>query len=680
MKTTQNIFTKTLRLVHYYPRSIWWITTRVMLLTILVATARMCLQPQYTARSTMTTLPSGFELKYTEARMDVRSALGPAMVLTQTHTEYLLSRTIAEDVIAQLQSEGLPVDNGPFSSIKKPVRSFLNSALTLVRYGRIMSVPPEDALIDRLRRATTVRNVPGSFILEIAVRWPNPVVAARAVNTITDRYVSLVREANQQEMRVTREFINGRIAETLQALDKIDTSIKTFKGEKRFYQGKTDFDLKMDEMATYLKEMRKSQAVADDLEERLTVLKNYQSPAVLSDLTAELAGARARTSSLEQSYKAIEEELNRFPALEQELLALFRERAERAANLETLQESLTRTEIAEASQLSSVRTIDRAAVPRFPSGSNLVSSGLSAILVGLILSAVYIATMEYVRPQLRSRSDFENRGVSLQGLIPYDQHSASRSRIELAADNANPDRKASRLDRFVYGCQVWERGFRRKESTGRPPASEGWTLHNRRAFINHVDHLVAHLTESCRGVPVVFTSLDEERGKSFVIEHLAFRAVHSGKKVLIIEANTDYPRMRQAFGIQSVKATFADVRSGKSRLQEAILTAAAGIDLVPAEKQSADSRKEWDVASLREQLRSISQQYDLVMIDTVSLRIDPLVKRLWDLSGHMVCILDATTCTMDSFDDLQGRVARYENKVDYVLNYVRFSGDYLYES
>lgn len=682
MKATQNIVTKSLRLVHYYPRSIWWITSRVILLALLMTVARIYLQPRYTATATMTTLPSGFELKYTEGRIDVQSAFGPAMVLTQTHTEYLLSRTIAAGVMEQLKAEGLHVDNGRLVTtyVTKPVSSVIRACRSLLDYGQILSMPEDDALVRRLQKSTSVRNVPGSFILEISVRWSDPVIAARAVNMITDRYVELVRDSNQEEMRVTREFIKGRIAETSRRFDEIGTAIKAFKATEGFYLGNSDIELKMDEMTTYLKDMRRAEAAVSELESRLRILKEYQSPAVLSELHAELAGAQARRQALENSFKDAEAELSRFPELEQKLAALYREHAERAANLDILNNSLAKTEIAEASNISSVRTIDRAIVPLFPSGPRLLSSAMASILVGLLLSAAYIGSMEYVRPHLRCQKDFEQVGASLKGLVPFDQHANNVGQGRVAAGGEAAHARPSFLDRFVYACQREERRLRRKGPEGVLPGEESWTFHNRRAFNNHIDHLVDHLVKTCRGKAIAFTSLDEDKGKSFVIEHLAMRASNAGKRVLVIDANTVNPRMQQAFRIQVSRTTLADMMTGTGTLETALTPVAPGFDVVVAGRQSADNRVALDIAGMRNQLDAVGANYDLVMIDTPSLRVDPLVTRLWDLSSRMVCILDATTCTRDSFDDLRERLVQYDRPIDHVLNYVRFSGDYLYDS
>jgi len=426
--------------------------------------------------------------------------------------------------------------------------------------------------------------------------------------------------------------------------------------------------------------MRMAQATVSGLESRLRILKEYQTPAVLSELRAELAAAQSRRQALENAYKTAEEEIGAYPALEQKLASWYRELAERTANLGILNDSLAKAEIAEASQISSVRVIDQAKIPLFPAGPRLLTSGLNGILAGLLLSLAYIGAMEYVRPHLRCRQDFEQTGSMLKGLIPFDPHAGNAGQGAMATGTGAVHVKPSFLDRLVHACQREEQRLRRKGPDSVPAGEADWAFHNRRAFNNHVDHLVEHLIRTSRGKAIAFTSLDEDRGKSFVIEHLAIRAAHGGKRVLIIDANSVNPRMQQAFGIRVSKATLADLMTGAGTLDSALTNVAAGIDVVTSVNQAVDNRTNWDIAGVRSQLDAIAENYDLVMIDTVSLRLDPLVTRLWALSSHMVCVLDATSCTRDSFDNLRERVAEYDHSVDYVLNYVRFSGDYLYDS
>ena len=201
MRSSDNVITRSIRLLHYYPRSVGWIVSRLLLLTILISVVLLVARPSYRATCTMTTLPSGFELIYTEGRKDVQSALGPAMALTQTHTEHLLSRTIAGEVVDELVATGADLDDGNFIRhyVMRPFMRAAGKAVNVLNYGRIPDISPRESAIRRLRARTGVNNVPGSFILEISVTWPDPKIAADAANLITEKYVAEMRRSNRTE-------------------------------------------------------------------------------------------------------------------------------------------------------------------------------------------------------------------------------------------------------------------------------------------------------------------------------------------------------------------------------------------------------------------------------------------------------------------------------------------------
>ena len=671
MRSSDNVITRSIRLLHYYPRSVGWIVSRLLLLTILISVVLLVARPSYRATCTMTTLPSGFELIYTEGRKDVQSALGPAMALTQTHTEHLLSRTIAGEVVDELVATGADLDDGNFIRhyVMRPFMRAAGKAVNVLNYGRIPDISPRESAIRRLRARTGVNNVPGSFILEISVTWPDPKIAADAANLITEKYVAEMRRSNRTEMHVTREFLTQSIRNTSRELNEIDEQIQSFKDTRDFYTGEKDIVLTMEEMTEYLRDARKTEAGIEEVTDKLKLLQDYQSPTALVPLRATLAGLTARKRTLDKSLETIETRLDFYPSLERQLIALYRERAEKEAALEILQQSLTKTEIAEASQINTVKIIDPAVKPPLPSRPRLLHNGVAAIMVGLILSVAFVTGMEHMRRYVRAPEDLNEVGIRPAGVIPFFKSGNRGKRVPTTA-----------VERIVRGFASRERKMHRKTKGRRRSYGKGKSSKNAVTFHNHLDHLMVRLADEAAGKPIVFTSMDEEQGKSFLIEHLARRAAEAGRKVLVVDANLVDPTLHQAFNTNG-NVMFADVLSGRANLTDAIVHVDPRIDLIPSDgKRGVGQDEAWQIDSVGQQLEAIREPYDMVLMDAASLRTHPMVTRLWTLSRKMVCVFDATTSTQSDAVELSELVKDRGAEVNYVLNYVKYPGDYLYQA
>jgi uncharacterized protein involved in exopolysaccharide biosynthesis len=242
------------RLLTYYRSRIWWITSRVVLLTIVLSAVGLLLLPKYTARTKLTLLPTRSEIGYASTRPEALG-LSPAALLGQTHVEALMSRTLAEDVARTLQAEGggSGEAGGLLANIRRwviaPVIGSLHRGLTLLNTGRWEMPEPTTALAYVIQGRTEVQNLPGSFVFQVGVTWDDPDTAARVANLLTERYVQMTLQASREEMRTTREYIEARITETEGGLAALEEKIKGYRVEEGLYATSTDLELGLQELS-----------------------------------------------------------------------------------------------------------------------------------------------------------------------------------------------------------------------------------------------------------------------------------------------------------------------------------------------------------------------------------------------------------------------------------------------
>ncbi len=661
MSLNDSLPSRIVRLLHYYPRSIGWVLSRLLVLTLAFCLLKLLASPIYEATCKVTTLPTPFDLVYTEARVDVHSAFGPAMVLSQTHTEFLLSRTIAEDVVDDMVREGTLTANGTRLRhyLINPAMRLLGQARAVLAYGRIAPRDERDELVQRLRRRTRVTNVPGSFILEITVAWQDPHTAALVANRLTERYVELARVADRAEVATTRDYLRTRIEKATDELRAIDVGIEDFKSRNGIYIGEADVSLAMKALSETSAQYREVTSKLRELDTKYEVLDDYTPPSALVSIRADIASLTTRRDALRDTLDKQTADVHRYPEKERQLLGLLRDRKIRESELAAMYENLVRTRIAEAAAVSSVRVIDDARAPRLPVRPNIPRSLLAALVVGLVLSGGYVLAMEHAHRFVRMPADVPE--LRLAGIVPADA---------LAPKGAGG---APFVERFAEtGERLFARLMRRQGEAVPGAESRGAVI------ARHLDHLLDDMTRTVgKGRITVFAGILPDSGKGLLIERLARRAAATGRRVLVIDADLHAATMETRFGVKTPSG-FVDLLRPNPEHAPSIATTGFQVDVLPTGALSSVSDT-WSPELVRQRLQALVEQYDLVLMDTAALKVDPRVARLCAIGDAIVVVLDATSSTRSDVEALRERLAGVAAPIGYVLNNVKYHGDWLFE-
>ncbi len=661
MTSHDDLLKRALRLLPYYRGPIWWITSRVAILTVIASALGLALNPKYVARTKLTLLPTRSEIGFAAQRPEAWG-LSPAVMLGQTHAEALMSRTLAEEVARALQSDkAAKAENGGIMGglrrwVVAPLVGGFHRTVTLLNTGRWETPNPLQSLTQAIQGRTRVQHLPGSFVFQVAVTWDNPATAARIANLLTERYVEMTLRASREEMRTTREYIESRIQEVETALENLQTKIKDYRTTQQIYSTayntSGDTDLGLQELSESMRLLNAARVDWAQLSTRLDVLKGYHTPAALAAVEAERSGLKARQDALE---KVINEQLARLdslPAKEAGLLDLYRERMIQERALTGLQDRLLDTKVAEAAQLSAGRVIDPAIPPVYPERPLLLKNTAASVLVGLILSVGFVLLAEARRAGLRSREDLGSESRALLGVVP----------AVVAGNHDNPDAEGSgKIAEFFRSVLHGRLG----------------TVAHRRTVKRHLEYLFLRLAENARSQVCLFVSLNGGEGKTFLIEQLARLAREAGRKVLLVDANLASPALHVAFG-KPPAAGLTDVLSGHATARDIIVSASESVDLICAGKTSLNGQARWDLPACKEQLTGLAAGYDLVLMDSAALRQSPSTGRLLPLADRVVCILDATSSTRDDLDAVQSFLRGRANPAEFVINKVLCRADHMF--
>lgn len=299
-------------------------------------------------------------------------------------------------------------------------RNLVQNSVQMLRSRRVADMAAqrlsEDAraeLTGSLSNYVTVQAVSNTETVVVAVRHPNPQVAAEIANAMADSFIEFNRELNRSELTVAREFIEEQLVIAEIQLLEAEQALRAF----RETMGPV---LPSDETRTLLN--RISDLQVRQLEAQL----NYED-AMRRGATVEAGTYEARREALRQEIAVLEERLAALPEREMMLAALTRERDVLEQTFMLLRSRYEDVRIAEAMRAPTVEVIDPAVAPRSPvSPRPLLNLALGALL-GLLVGLVAVFVMEMVDTTIKSSDEVvQLLGLPVLGRIPELRNAAQR--------------------------------------------------------------------------------------------------------------------------------------------------------------------------------------------------------------------------------------------------------------
>jgi capsular exopolysaccharide synthesis family protein len=221
---------------------------------------------------------------------------------------------------------------------------------------------------------------------------------------------------------------------------------------------------------------------------------------------------------------------------------------------------------------------------------NAILTGAIAAVCGIVLGAVVILLAEIIDQSFRSADEVTRRiGLPVLGSVPHLKRLAKR--------------KLNAQSRSVHP---------RIHAQHRPNSAEADAFRSIRIAMNtglrNGDFKVVQVT-----------SPQDGNGVSTFIANLAASLAHSGKRVLIVDADLRYPSQHWLFGLPN-DVGLTSVLAGESSLEEALkMTDVPGLWVLPSGPEPGNSAEILDSAQFCQCLVSLRHHYDVVLVDTPGL-------------------------------------------------------------
>lgn len=490
-----------------------------------------------------------------------------------------------------------------------------------------------NAVLLAAQRATTVRAMGTSHVLEVSFTASNPVLAAAAVNGLMDIYIKGQLAAKFSAVDKARNWLERRATELRTEVRSQEDRIAVYRAEHGLVQGvhaETDVEA-ITQLTENLAKARAELAAAEgklnaarhhtgnggeaeiapsvvhlreqssDLDAQLTAMTTQLGPShprvielrrqialvksqegaemarVVSATEAELRAARERVAALEQDVAAAQARVERSAAAQIPLNAMQRDadasRALLASVLQRLQETAERAAV----ETPDAHEVSLALPPSSPSYPRTFPILAGAAAAGVLLGCFLIYLLELMDTTLASGDDVRMAlGIKCFGLVP-------------------------------------EVGRRRR---GRIRIEDYGALRPLGGFAEQIRALRAGLwVGATRPRTVAVTASRPGDGKTTIAMNLARTAALCGEKVLLLDCDVRMRGVAQLFGVET-EPGLTELLTGEAELQAVIRRdPLTPMSYIPAGAVGIAAAGLFMSEAMMRLLQKLRDSYDLVLLD-----------------------------------------------------------------
>lgn len=438
-------------------------------------------------------------------------------------------------------------------------------------------------VVSSLQKAVEVlESGPDSGILQVSYENEDPVAAETVVGRIAEAYVRQNVERSSAEAASQLEFVREQLPVVRRQVEQAQVAMTA-------YQSKANsVDITMQTKGLLDQEVAVEGAIQQ--------LRLKQSEMDRS-FTREHPAYRALLSqiaSLESRKSGFQREVRNLPDTQQELLRLTRDLQVSNEMYTALLNQAQQLDVARAGAVGNVRIVDPAAVdiahPVKPRKALIVAI---ATLLGGFLSVAFVFLQRMLNPGIEDPGAIEELGLPVYAAIP------------LSVSAAMP-----KLRKGKHGTRVIADGRQHLLAATDPADPAVEALRSLRTSLHFA------MLEAKNNI-LTISGPRPGVGKTFVSSNLAAVIAQAGQRVLVIDADMRKGTLHKLLGV-SQQNGLSDVLGGKLAL-EAAIHPLPGLDnmhyMVRGDVPPNPSELLMH-PRFKQLLDSLSQQYDLVIVDT----------------------------------------------------------------
>ncbi|ATJ82655.1 polysaccharide biosynthesis tyrosine autokinase [Halomonas beimenensis] len=437
------------------------------------------------------------------------------------------------------------------------------------------------AVINDLRsRFSVSQQGKDSGLLDLALRDTDPQRAARALDAITEVYLTQNIQRQAAEAEKSLAFLEEQAPQVREQLRVAEDQLNAYRLERDSVDLSLETQSILERIVELEKQLNELAFTEAEISRRFTT--SHPTYEALLEKKAQLQRERDQ----------LEARVDNLPETQQQVLRMSRDVKVNQEVYVQLLNKIQEMKIARASTVGNVRILDEAIVQPIPVEPKKSLIVVLATLLGAMLSVGLVLVRGLLNKGVESPEQIEDVGIPVYATVPLsDEQGKLVKRVKRRNEKHGHDVAAGLLaDRAPADTAIEAlRGLRTSLHFATMEASD-----NRMA-----------ITGPSPGI-----------GKSFVSLNLAAVCAQGGQKVLVVDADMRKGHLHHAFGERS-EGGLSELLSGKAELDEVVRQGKVeGLDFISRGSAPPNPSELLMQARFSDFLEEVSRRYELVIIDT----------------------------------------------------------------
>ncbi|MEK7945083.1 polysaccharide biosynthesis tyrosine autokinase [Pigmentiphaga sp. YJ18] len=423
-----------------------------------------------------------------------------------------------------------------------------------------------------------------SSVIRVSYVHSNVDFALGLVNAIAKTYLTQNVERRSAEADQSLKFLEQQLPEVKQSVIKAEDALNAFRTKTNTVSVEKTTDSLLQQAVETEKERLQLQLKRDELRQRY----RPEHP--------ELRAVESQLAALEREGGLINDQVNRLPAAQRDLLRLQRDAEVSNELYVALLNNAQQLKVAKAGTVGNVRIIDFAVRDDEPVEPKKLNVLFTSAMLGLLLGIVAAFVARLLRPTVRDVTEVERA----TGLVSFASVPESVSQEKL--DSSKRDQK---------GRQAIVAGRSQLLAVLQPddPAIE--SLRSLRTGLSFA-------TLGAQNKNIVITGATSALGKSFVSANLGALLASAGKKVLLVETDMRRPQLGTYFGYD-MRPGLSNLLVEQNTLEDVLLKNAAsinGLDILPSGQIPPNPGELLLTEKFAKLLEEVQSNYDHIVLDS----------------------------------------------------------------
>ncbi|MBC7500212.1 MAG: polysaccharide biosynthesis tyrosine autokinase [Herminiimonas sp.] len=465
-----------------------------------------------------------------------------------------------------------------------------------------------------------------SGIIGVSLRRPDPKVASSILNEIGNEYIrqNLARKLEESEKSLS--FLNTQLPALKVQLEDAEAKYNQFRNSK----GTVNLD---EEERISLQQAAAAKTRRIELQQKKTELLVRFMPGHPA-----VDGVDQQMREINDEIKAIAAHIKSMPLLEQEVLRLSRDVKVKTDLYTALSNTAQQLRLITIAKVGNVRLVDPAMTPEKSVAAAPGKVIGIATLVGLLLGMLFV----FMRKWLAGGIDDPQRIEKVLGVPVYATIPHSRKQEEY-------------FRRLQKGAP--QMPLLAKESSG------DMAIESLRGFRTALQHSMPRMRNNI----LMVTGPTPGMGKTFVSVNLAAVIAMTGKRVLLIDADFRNGQLHQYFGRRR-EGGLSDFIEGSKALDQIMhRNVVDNLDFISTGRIPLNPSELLLRPSFAELLKTLSNQYDLIMVDASPIMVAADAMIIGAHAGAIYILARAGVTTNEEIQDGVKRMRHAGLSVEGVL-------------